>query len=158
MNSDKANKKEEVSVDKKLANLLLLGWTMLADTCPVETCKCPLMRSLDGKKYCCGCEAWENSAKIEKQEFKEIASNNIRKTKIEKEQQPKEIVKEEEKKEIIVTKKENVNEKVIKVPKKKLDYLTERLDKETDISLIDQLTKSIMLNMDAIKKYEELNI
>ncbi len=158
MNSDKANKKEEVSVDKKLANLLLLGWTMLADTCPVETCKCPLMRSLDGKKYCCGCEAWENSAKIEKQEFKEIASNNIRKTKIEKEQQPKEIVKEEEKKEIIVTKKENVNEKVIKVLKKKLDYLTERLDKETDISLIDQLTKSIMLNMDAIKKYEELNI
>lgn len=158
MNSDKANKKEEVSVDKKLANLLLLGWTMLADTCPVETCKCPLMRSLDGKKYCCGCEAWENSAKIEKQEFKEIASNNIRKTKIEKEQQPKEIVKEEEKKEIIVIKKENVNEKVIKVLKKKLDYLTERLDKETDISLIDQLTKSIMLNMDAIKKYEELNI
>ena len=158
MNSDKANKKEEVSVDKKLANLLLLGWTMLADTCPVETCKCPLMRSLDGKKYCCGCEAWENSAKIEKQEFKEIASNNIRKTKIEKEQQPKEIVKEEEKKEIIVTKKENVNEKVIKVLKKKLDYLTERLDKETDISLIDQLTKSIMLNMDSIKKYEELNI
>ena len=158
MNSDKANKKEEVSVDKKLANLLLLGWTMLADTCPVETCKCPLMRSLDGKKYCCGCEAWENSAKIEKQEFKEIASNNIRKTKSEKEQQPKEIVKEEEKKEIIVTKKENVNEKVIKVLKKKLDYLTERLDKETDISLIDQLTKSIMLNMDAIKKYEELNI
>ena len=158
MNSDKANKKEEVSVDKKLANLLLLGWTMLADTCPVETCKCPLMRSLDGKKYCCGCEAWDNSAKIEKQEFKEIASNNIRKTKIEKEQQPKEIVKEEEKKEIIVTKKENVNEKVIKVLKKKLDYLTERLDKETDISLIDQLTKSIMLNMDAIKKYEELNI
>ena len=158
MNSDKANKKEEVSVDKKLANLLLLGWTMLADTCPVETCKCPLMRSLDGKKYCCGCEAWENSAKIEKQEFKEIASNNIRKTKIEKEQQPKEIVKEEEKKEIIVSKKENVNEKVIKVLKKKLDYLTERLDKETDISLIDQLTKSIMLNMDAIKKYEELNI
>ena len=158
MNSDKANKKEEVSVDKKLANLLLLGWTMLADTCPVETCKCPLMRSLDGKKYCCGCEAWENSAKIEKQEFKEIASNNIRKTKIEKEQQPKEIVKEEEKKEIIVTKKENVNEKVIKVLKKKLDYLQERLDKETDISLIDQLTKSIMLNMDAIKKYEELNI
>ena len=158
MNSDKANKKEEVSVDKKLANLLLLGWTMLADTCPVETCKCPLMRSLDGKKYCCGCEAWENSAKIEKQEFKEIASNNIRKTKIEKEQQPKEIVKEEEKKEIIVTKKENVNEKVIKVLKKKLDYLTERLDKETDISHIDQLTKSIMLNMDAIKKYEELNI
>ena len=137
MNSDKANKKEEVSVDKKLANLLLLGWTMLADTCPVETCKCPLMRSLDGKKYCCGCEAWENSAKIEKQEFKEIASNNIRKTQIEKEQQPKEIVKEEEKKEIIVTKKENVNEKVNKVLKKKLDYLTERLDKETDISLID---------------------
>ena len=158
MNSDKANKKEEVSVDKKLANLLLLGWTMLADTCPVETCKCPLMRSLDGKKYCCGCEAWENSAKIEKQEFKEIASNNIRKTKIEKEQQPKEIVKEEEKKEIIVTKKENVNEKVIRVLKAKLDYLTERLDKETDLSLIDQLTKSIMLNMDAIKKYEELNI
>ena len=156
MNSDKANKKEEVSVDKKLANLLLLGWTMLADTCPVETCKCPLMRSLDGKKYCCGCEAWENSSKIEKQDFKEISSNNIRKTKIEKEQQPKEIVKEEEKKEIIVTKKENVNEKVIRVLKAKLDYLTERLDKETDLSIIDQLTKSIMLNMDAIKKYEEL--
>lgn len=157
MNSDKANKKEEVSVDKKLANLLLLGWTMLADTCPVETCKCPLMRSLDGKKYCCGCEAWENSSKIEKQDFKEISSNNIRKTKNEKEQQ-KQVVKEEveKKEEIIVTKKENVNEKVIRVLKAKLDYLTERLDKETDLSIIDQLTKSIMLNMDAIKKYEEL--
>ena len=45
---------------------------------------------------------------------------------------------------------------MIRVLKAKLDYLTERLDKETDLSIIDQLTKSIMLNMDAIKKYEEL--
>ena len=82
MNSNQTNKKEEISVDKKLADLLLLGWTMLADTCPVDSCRCPLMRSLDGKKYCCGCEMWMNKEnRLQKQEFKDLTNSNIRKTK-----------------------------------------------------------------------------
>ena len=74
--------------DKRLGELLLRGWTMLADNCSV--CNCPLMRNPDGKKYCVQCEAWvfDNKKREEKkfnelipipgiQQKKEIPKNNI---------------------------------------------------------------------------------
>ena len=45
-------------VEKRLGDLMMRGWTMLAESCPIESCGCPLMRNFDGQKYCCGCELW----------------------------------------------------------------------------------------------------
>ena len=44
--------------EKKLGELLLRGWTMLSDCCPLSNCQYPLMRSPDGQNYCVKCEAW----------------------------------------------------------------------------------------------------
>ena len=36
-----------------LASLMLAGWTLLGDVCPVEGCHTPLVRSRDGKTHLC---------------------------------------------------------------------------------------------------------
>ena len=60
-------------VDKKLGDLMLRGWTMLAESCPLESCRCPLMRSLDGQKYCVNCEMWQfDNKKREKKKFTDL--------------------------------------------------------------------------------------
>ena len=33
-----------------------VGWTLLEENCPLESCHCPLLKSLDGNKYCVKCE------------------------------------------------------------------------------------------------------
>ena len=45
------NEQEELDkqIEKKLGDLLLRGWTMLAESCPLESCKVPLMKSPDGQ-------------------------------------------------------------------------------------------------------------
>lgn len=53
---DKSNEK---SIQDKLGELLLQGWTMLADVCFIESCSTPLMRDNVTKQvYCVGCESW----------------------------------------------------------------------------------------------------
>ncbi len=81
MNSDNGtssvNSQEEpvLGVDKKLADLMMRGWTLLAEVCPIESCGCPLMRNLDGQKYCCGCEMWHfDKDRPVKQRFGELVS------------------------------------------------------------------------------------
>lgn len=41
----------------EISQLLLQGWTMLADACPREGCNMPLMRSRQGRILCCSCRA-----------------------------------------------------------------------------------------------------
>ena len=48
-----------IDIEKKLENLILRGWTMSSDSCPLETCRTPLMRSPDGQNYCVNCEMWQ---------------------------------------------------------------------------------------------------
>ena len=50
---------EEKEIEKKLSDLMSVGWTLLEDSCPLETCHCPLLKSLDGNKYCVKCEMWQ---------------------------------------------------------------------------------------------------
>ena len=72
----KEKKKEEENfegVEKKLSDLLLRGWTMLADSCPLESCRVPLMRSPDGQKYCVNCEMWQfDNKKRKEKKFNEL--------------------------------------------------------------------------------------
>lgn len=49
----------EKSVEQKLGDLMMQGWTMLADACFKDSCQTPLMRDNVTKQiYCVGCEAW----------------------------------------------------------------------------------------------------
>ena len=60
--SNAVNRKEEdedKEIEKKLSDLMLVGWMLLEENCPLETCKCPLLKSLDGNKYCVKCEMWQ---------------------------------------------------------------------------------------------------
>ena len=50
---------EEKEIEKKLSDLMNMGWTLLEDNCPLESCHCPLLKSLDGNKYCVKCEMWQ---------------------------------------------------------------------------------------------------
>ena len=46
----KENKGSDSDIEKKLSELLALGWTLLEEKCPLETCDCPLLKSFDGNK------------------------------------------------------------------------------------------------------------
>ena len=52
-------KEEEKAIEKKLSDLMDMGWTLLEENCPLESCHCPLLKSLDGNKYCVQCEMWQ---------------------------------------------------------------------------------------------------
>ena len=47
------------SIDKKLVDLISMGWTLLEEKCPLDKCRCPLLKSRDGNKYCVKCEMWQ---------------------------------------------------------------------------------------------------
>ena len=53
------NEEEEKEIENKLSDLMNMGWTLLEENCPLETCHCPLLKSLDGNKYCVKCEMWQ---------------------------------------------------------------------------------------------------
>ena len=58
---EKDSHKEEDSIEgteKKLSDLMEQGWIMLSESCPLESCRCPLIKSPDGQKYCVQCEMW----------------------------------------------------------------------------------------------------
>ena len=57
-----------IGLDKRLSDLMELGWTLVAESCPLERCHCPLLKSLDGNKYCVSCEMWQFPDKQRKKE------------------------------------------------------------------------------------------
>ena len=64
---------EENEINKKLADLMDMGWTLLEDICPLESCNCPLLKSLDGNKYCVRCEMWQFPDKVtSKQKYHDL--------------------------------------------------------------------------------------
>lgn len=57
INNEKDN--QPILVEDKIGELLLQGWTLLADSCFNENCRIPLVRdSITNQIYCVGCEAW----------------------------------------------------------------------------------------------------
>ena len=50
---------ENAEIERKLSELLTIGWTLLDEKCPLESCDCPLLKSFDGNKYCVKCEMWQ---------------------------------------------------------------------------------------------------
>ena len=47
----KEENKDDKEIEKKLSDLLNIGWILLNEKCPLESCDCPLLKSFDGNKY-----------------------------------------------------------------------------------------------------------
>ena len=149
-NTNKNNDDEDLfkGIDKKLSDLMLRGWTMLAESCPIESCRCPLMRSPDGQKYCCNCEMWQfDNKKREKKKFTEIVplknQQNI-------------AIKHMEVMKPIQNKINYLNDSIENVLSNKLKYLAERINNENDIRNLEELMKAFNNLIDTIKHYESL--
>ncbi len=71
------SEQNDKSVENKLGELMLQGWTMLADHCFMESCHTPLMRDNVTKQiYCVGCEAWviNKDKRKHEQKYNELVS------------------------------------------------------------------------------------
>lgn len=78
MNNFEHQPSQQSTIDTKLGELLLQGWTLLSDYCFLESCHTPLIRDNNTSQvYCVGCEAWvvnkEKRTKMEKK-FHELVS------------------------------------------------------------------------------------
>ena len=162
--------------DKRLGELLLRGWTMLADNCSV--CNCPLMRNPDGKKYRVQCEAWvyDNKKREEKkfnelfptqgiQPKKEIHKNNIitqKKETTEKIEKKENKEKNENKEKKIEDKpkhnnKSTCNESVLELLDNKLKLLGQSLNEETDIKKSEDIIQLMDKIIAIIEHYKKVN-
>jgi uncharacterized Zn finger protein (UPF0148 family) len=138
----------EIGVDKKLADLMMRGWVMLAESCPVETCGCPLMKNLDGQKYCVGCEMWHyDKDRPIKQKFGELVSLKGKQNIQIKTQQHTEVSKITPKIDYNLT----LNKSVLQSLQLKLAYLSNLLNAETDINKTKEILECIKICMDNIQ-------
>ena len=73
MEKKEEEKNDDKEIEKKLSDLLNLGWMLLDEKCPLETCDCPLLKSFDGNKYCVKCEMWQFPDQVKaKQKFQDL--------------------------------------------------------------------------------------
>ena len=163
--------------DKKLGELMLRSWTMLAESCSVPSCQCPLMRSPDGQKYCVNCEEWiYDNKKREQKKFNELFPSMNNQLKQQKKEIPQKIVKSKdvEKKEIIqegdikVQKEEkkistkisniknNSNESFTKLLEDKLVSLGNDLNNETDIKKCQDIIELMNKIIEVIENYKKI--
>ncbi len=150
-NQEKEIKEEDLDkqIEKKLSDLLLRGWTMLAESCPLESCKVPLMRSPDGQKYCVNCEMWQfDNKKRKEKKFNELI--------------PLKGKQDIQLKHMELT---NLNRKKV-IPNfdsieiilnDKLNYLANRLNQESDLRNIEDIMKTMNLMMDTISHYQKIS-
>ena len=142
---EKDSHKEEDSIEgteKKLSDLMEQGWIMLSESCPLESCRCPLIKSPDGQRYCVQCEMWIFDNKNVKKKKLIPPTQKVKHTEISKKYPlPKEGV---------------FNHPILQTLTLKLNFLNEKLINETDVYMINVITKDINLILAAIKKCENI--
>lgn len=144
-----------IPLDQKLSALMLRGWTLLADVCPIETCQCPLMRSSAMKIYCPNCEAWVLDNAIQcRMDFVDLVPPKGKKISQTKQKEVKEIIEIQNKHQ---EETKHTDNKIVQIHKNKLKALTENLESETDATKIKWLLKNINLCIKNIKELNELN-
>jgi uncharacterized Zn finger protein (UPF0148 family) len=144
-----------LGVDKKLADLMMRGWTLLADSCPIESCGCPLMRNLDGQKYCCGCEMWHfDKDRPVKQTFGELVSLKGKQN-IQPRQQAHTEVSLPNKSDFSSF---SLNKSVIQSLQLKLAYLSNILNNESDLGKSKEILECIQVCINNITLAKNLNI
>ena len=140
---------EEKEIEKKLSDLMSVGWTLLEESCPLETCHCPLLKSLDGNKYCVKCEMWQFPDKVRaSQKYTDLVvkSNQelaLRETRLAK----------------IYKNSININiygkESVLNSLRTKLAYLSSVLNQTKDLNKTQQILQNMELCLKNIKTINE---
>ena len=158
MNSQEENmiihEEPTLDIDKKLSNLMMTGWILLADVCPIESCSCPLMKSPDGQRYCVGCEMWhfEKEKKV-KQKFGELVALQGRQN----------IQLKSRTTEVSTLPKNNVNfnltlnKNVLNSLQLKLAYLSNQLNTESNIDKTKEILECMKICMDNMQAAKNLD-
>ena len=138
-----------IGLDERLSDLLSMGWTLVAESCPLESCRCPLLKSPDGNLYCVRCEMWQFPNKEKKKEkftdlvIKQNQELAIKETALAK--LPKKMT------DFSYTIKENI----INSLRVKLAYLSSYLNDTTDLTKTKQILENIQLCVQNIKMINE---
>ena len=146
---DKEENKDDKEVEKKLSDLLNIGWILLNEKCPLESCDCPLLKSFDGNKYCVKCEMWQYPDQVKaKQKYTDLVVKSSQ-----------EIALRETRLAKIYPHKINMNvygkETVINSLKVKLAYLSSILNETKDLTKTKQILENIELCIKNIKIINE---
>ena len=136
-------------IEKKLSDLLTIGWTLLDEKCPLESCDCPLLKSFDGNKYCVRCEMWQFPDKVRaSQKYTDLVvkSNQelaLRETRLAK----------------VYKNRININiygkESVLNSLRTKLAYLSSVLNQTQDLNKSQQILQNMELCLKNIKTINE---
>ena len=145
----KEENKEDKEIEKKLSDLLNIGWILLNEKCPLESCDCPLLKSFDGNKYCVKCEMWQYPDQVKaKQKYTDLVVKSSQ-----------EIALRETGLARIYPHKINLNvygkETVINSLKIKLAYLSSILNGTKDLTKTKQILENIELCIKNIKIINE---
>ena len=142
-------KKDDKEIEKKLSDLLNIGWMLLEEKCPLESCDCPLLKSFDGNKYCVKCEMWQFPDQVKaKQKFTDLVVKSsqelaLRETSLAK----------------VYPKNINFNiygkEAIINSLRAKLAYLSSILNQTKDLTKTKQILENIELCIQNIKTMNE---
>ena len=145
----KEKQNQDAEVERKLSELLTIGWTLLEEKCPLESCDCPLLKSFDGNKYCVKCEMWQFPDQVKaRQKYTDLVvkSNQelvLRETGLTK------IYKNSISLDIYG------KETVLNSLKAKLAYLSSVLNQTKDLSKTQQILQNIELCLKNIKTINE---
>ena len=139
---------EEKEIEKKLSDLMNMGWTLLEENCPLETCHCPLLKSLDGNKYCVKCEMWQFPDKVRsKQRYTDLVLKAHQELAIREMGLTK------------VNKRFNINmfgkEALLNSLRAKLAYLSSILNETPDMTKSQQILQNIELCLKNIRTINE---
>ena len=145
----KEENKDDKEIEKKLSDLLNIGWILLNEKCPLESCDCPLLKSFDGNKYCVKCEMWQFPDQVKaKQKYTDLVVKSSQ-----------EIALRETGLARIYPHKINLNvygkETVINSLKVKLAYLSSILNGTKDLTKTKQILENIELCIKNIKLLNE---
>ena len=142
-------KKDDKEIEKKLSDLLNIGWMLLDEKCPLESCDCPLLKSFDGNKYCVKCEMWQFPDQVKaKQKFTDLVVKSsqelaLRETRLAK----------------VYPHRINLNiygkEAIINSLRAKLAYLSSILNQTKDMTKTKQILENIELCIKNIKTMNE---
>ena len=145
----KEENKDDKEIEKKLSDLLNIGWILLNEKCPLESCDCPLLKSFDGNKYCVKREMWQYPDQVKaKQKYTDLVVKSSQ-----------EIALRETGLAKIYPHKININiygkETVINSLKVKLAYLSSILNETKDLTKTRQILENIELCIKNIKIINE---
>ena len=142
-------KKDDKEIEKKLSDLLNIGWMLLEEKCPLESCDCPLLKSFDGNKYCVKCEMWQFPDQVKaKQKFTDLVVKSSQELALRETSLAKVYPK-------------NINfdiygkEAIINSLRAKLAYLSSMLNQTKDLKKTKQILENIELCIKNIKTMNE---